>query len=115
MLQTILEISHLPKPTLTLPMRKKNSSKVLDLSHLHVFCCEAYVSIAKEDKESKLSPRTIKCIFVGYDHQSKAFRCFNPIVKKKFITKNIHFNENMLNPTNKTKIDRLNHIENIAI
>ncbi len=73
------------------------------------------VHIAKEDKESKLSPRTIKCIFVGYDHQSKVYRCFNPIARKNLITKDIHFNENMLNPTNKIKIDGLDHVDNIAI
>ncbi len=80
-----------------------------------VFYFEAHVHIVKEDRESKLSAQAIKCIFVGYDHQSKVYRCFNPIARKKFITINIHFNEDMFNPTNKTKINGLDHAENIAI
>jgi hypothetical protein len=88
---------------------------VLNLSHLCVFGCEAYVHIGKKDRESKLSPQAIKCIFIGYDHQSKAYRCFNPISRKTLITIDIHFNENMFSPTNKIKINGLDHVEDIVI
>lgn len=91
------------------------SGKVHDLSHLHVVGCEAYVNITNKDRESKLSPWAIKRIFVGYDHQSKAYRCFKPIVRKILVTRDIHFNEDMFNPTKKTKINSQNHIENITI
>jgi hypothetical protein len=91
------------------------SGKVHDLSHLHDFGCEAYVNITNKYRESKLSPRAIKCIFVGYNHRPKAYRCFNPIVRNILITRNIHFNEDMFNPTKNTKINNQNHIENITI
>jgi hypothetical protein len=37
-----------------------------DVSHLRAFGCIAYVKISKEHGVSKLEPRSIKCILIGY-------------------------------------------------
>ena len=44
---------------------EKFTSKKLDLSHLKVFGCLAYVHIPYELR-SKLAPKVKKCVFIGY-------------------------------------------------
>jgi IS30 family transposase len=45
-----------------------------NLSHLRIFGCVAYCHIPTE-KRNKLEPKTIATLFIGYDEQSKAYRC----------------------------------------
>lgn len=47
-----------------------------DVSHLHIFGCEAYVHIHKEQRR-KLDDKAEKFIFVGYSEESKAYRLLN--------------------------------------
>jgi hypothetical protein len=47
--------------------------KRINLSHLRVFGCEAYVHIPKQTRR-KLDPKSEKKIFVGYSVSSKAYR-----------------------------------------
>jgi hypothetical protein len=44
---------------------EKFTNKKLDVSHLRVFGCIAYVHVLDE-KISKLDPKAEKCIFIGY-------------------------------------------------
>jgi hypothetical protein len=44
---------------------EKFTSKKLDVSHLRMFDCIAYMHVPNE-KKSKLDPKVEKCIFIGY-------------------------------------------------
>src|SRR3984957_14053646 len=48
------------------------------LSHLKVFGCRAFAHIPDE-KRTKLEPKAIECVFVGYSLTSKAYRLYDPI------------------------------------
>jgi hypothetical protein len=37
-----------------------------------------------------------KCIFLGYDSQTKAYKCYNPFVNMIMIFRYVHFNKNNL-------------------
>jgi hypothetical protein len=50
--------------------KEKFTSKKLDVSHLKVFGCIAYVHVIDE-KRSKLDPKAKKCIFIGYSLEQK--------------------------------------------
>lgn len=60
------------------------SGKIHSAFHPKVFGCIAYAHISKETR-SKLDHKSKKCIFIGYDEQSKAYRLFNPITKKVIV------------------------------
>jgi hypothetical protein len=42
---------------------------------------------------SKLDDKSEKCIFIGYDEQSKASKLFNHIIKKFIVSKDVVFKE----------------------
>jgi hypothetical protein len=44
----------------------------LNVNHLRFFGYVAYVHIPKE-KQNKLESRTLKCLFLGYDDQTKGY------------------------------------------
>jgi len=57
--RTPIEVVHGMTP------EEKFTGKKLDVSHLRVFGCIAYVHV-HDEKRSKLDPRVQKCIFIGY-------------------------------------------------
>ena len=52
----------------------------------------AYSHVPNEMK-GKLDDKSKKCILVGYNENSKAYRLYNPISKKIIISRDVHFNE----------------------
>lgn len=79
---------------LVTPLEKYSGLKP-DLSHLRIYGCKAYVHIPRE-KRSKLEVKSVSCILVGYDDQSKAYRCFEPSQRRILINKDIVFDETNL-------------------
>lgn len=65
-----------------------------NVSHLHIFGCDAYYHIPK-DERSKLEPKGQKCKFVGYSETQKAFRLYDPSSGKVKISRDVIFNENL--------------------
>lgn len=63
-----------------------------DLSHLKIFGCLAHVRVNTPGL-TKLDSRSIPCIFVRYDINSKAYRCFCPSTHKMHISKDVRFDE----------------------
>ena len=72
-----------------------------DVSNLRVFGCLAYVHI-KKNKRRGLQPRTMKCIFVGYPSGTKAWKCWNPVIKKLIISSHVVFDERVFPGNTKT-------------
>lgn len=60
---------------------KARSGKRYSVSHMRVFDCVAYAHVLYDFKK-KLDNKGEKCIFVGYNDDSKAYKLYNPITKK---------------------------------
>jgi hypothetical protein len=71
---------------------EKFTSKKLDVSHLRMFGCIAYVHV-HDEKRSKLDPKAEKCIFIGYSLKQKGYRCFNSSTRKLQVNKDVVFDE----------------------
>lgn len=67
---------------------------VLEMLHLKRIGCVAYVLIPSKRRDSKLDLRSIKCILVGYDQESKAYRCWQPGRNRIHRTSNVDFDKN---------------------
>jgi hypothetical protein len=63
------------------------------LDHLRIFGCEAYTHIPACDRR-KLDPKSIKCIFVGYCDNTKAYRLWDAVSRRIKISRDVLFNEN---------------------
>ncbi|CAL2268150.1 unnamed protein product [Prunus armeniaca] len=48
----------------------------------------------------KLSSKSIKCIFLGYDNHYKGYKCFEPISRRVYISTNVTFDESDFSYTN---------------
>jgi hypothetical protein len=72
--------------------KEKFIGKKLDVSHLIVFGCIAYVHVPDENI-SKLNPKAKKCIFTRYSLEQKCYRCFNPSTWKLQMSTDVVFNE----------------------
>jgi hypothetical protein len=62
------------------------------VAHLRVFGCVAYAHVPKELRR-KLDERSEKCIFLGYNDQSKAYKLYNLVTKKVIINRDVEFKE----------------------
>ena len=60
------------------------------IEHLRIFGSDVFVHVPKE-KRRKLDPKAIKCIFVGYDNHSKAYRVWDPNSKKVEVVRDVIF------------------------
>ena len=67
-----------------------------DLSHLRVFGCRAYMHVDKT-KRSKLQPRSIPVIFVGYAPEAKGCLVCDPVGsnKKTHVSRDVTFHESV--------------------
>lgn len=62
------------------------------VSHVRVFGCKAFAHVPKEDSK-KLDSKAIKCTFVGYCSEFKAYKLFNPSTHKVFASQDVVFHE----------------------
>ncbi|MCH99345.1 myosin-16-like, partial [Trifolium medium] len=60
-----------------------------------VFGCVAYVHLHKHQR-SKLAPRALRCVFLGYAAHQKGYRCYHPPSKRMFITLDVVFHEDSM-------------------
>ena len=66
-------VKHTPTKSLQGITLKEAWSKIKpDVSHFHVFGCEAWAHIPDEKREA-LQPKSEKCIFVGYSEDVKGY------------------------------------------
>jgi len=62
------------------------------VSHLRIFGSKAYAHIPKADRK-KLDPNALKCIFVGYGTEYKAYKLYKPMTHKVFASRDVIFHE----------------------
>ncbi len=95
--ETIVTIVYIMNQTPTtivhgMTFEEKFTGKKLDVSHLKVFGCIAYVHVLDEER-SKLDPKVEKCILIGYSSEQKGYRCFNPSTRNLQVSKDVVFDE----------------------
>lgn len=71
------------------PFELWNDSKP-DLSHLEIFGSKCFVHVPKV-KRDKLDNTGVETIFVGYDNNSKAFRCYDLTTRKVIVSRDVKF------------------------
>jgi len=64
----------------------------LAVSHLRVFGCKAFAHVPKENRK-KLDSKAIKCTFIGYCSEYKAYKLFDPASHKVFVSRDVLFHE----------------------
>ena len=57
-------------------------------NHLRIFGCTCYVH---QNKRDKLDHTSIKAIFLGYSSKKKGYKCYDPINKKLYISRDVTF------------------------
>ena len=60
-----------------------------------VFGCTAFIHVALQHR-SKLDPRSIKAVFIGYASTQKGYKCYVPATKRTYITRDVTFFETTL-------------------
>ena len=70
----------------------KYTGKTPDISNLKIFGCVAYVHVPKK-RRKKLDSRTIQCLFMGFDSETKAYRLYNQSRRKIIISWDVIFDE----------------------
>ena len=60
---------------------------------MRVFECVAYAHVPKEQRK-KLDNKGVKCIFIGYSSESKAYRLYDPLNNKMILSRDVEFLEN---------------------
>ena len=63
-------------------------------SILRVFGTRCYPYIW-DIKKTKFDPKTVSCVFVGYNDKHKGYRCFDPKTNRMFVSRHVIFDENL--------------------
>jgi len=63
-------------------------------SHLRVFGCLCYPLIPSTTR-NKLQPRSTPCVFLGYLHNYRGYKCYELSSHKVIISRNVLFEENI--------------------
>ena len=87
------------------------SGKDIDYSTLKVSGCKTYVHIPS-DEWNKLKPKSLECIFLGFEKGVKAYRLWDTKNKKKVLSKNVRFDERLgAKDADKEEVHEKNHTE----
>lgn len=73
-------------------LRQYRNSKLLSELQLELLGCTTYVHI-QPNFRSKLDPRAIKCIFVGYSNSQKRYKCYCASNRRICVTLDVTFNK----------------------
>ena len=64
-----------------------------DVSHMRVFGCICYAHVPPS-KRTKTGPQSIKCLFIGYSHNSRGYRLYDIEQHVVIESRDVIFNEN---------------------
>ena len=67
-------------------------TKIISSLEPKPFGCSAFVRIHQQHR-SKLEPKFIKCIFLGYSPNQKGDKCYSPIIKSVYNSMDVTFFE----------------------
>ena len=56
-----------------------------------IYGCYSFVHVHNHNLRSKHDPKALKCIFLGYSHTQKGYKCYHPPNKRKCITMDVTF------------------------
>uniref|UniRef100_A0A2N9HCZ1 Integrase catalytic domain-containing protein n=1 Tax=Fagus sylvatica TaxID=28930 RepID=A0A2N9HCZ1_FAGSY len=79
------------------------SGKPIDYSSLKIFGCPAYMHV-QSGEHTKLDPKSRKCIFLGFKKGVKGYWFWDPILKKKVISRDVIFDETFMLKQNEAKV-----------
>lgn len=71
---------------------EKLFTKVPDYRFLKTFGCTCFPHLVPYNKH-KLMPKSIPCVFIGYDNNYKGYRCLDVASGKVYISRNVQFDE----------------------
>lgn len=71
------------------------SGKEVNLSHLKIFGCVAYVHLSDKVRD-KLDAKSLKCTFIGYDGDEFGYRLWDEKNRKIVRSRDVIFNESVL-------------------
>jgi Reverse transcriptase (RNA-dependent DNA polymerase) len=63
-----------------------------DYTHLRVIGCLCFPYI-RPYNDHKLQPRSLPCVFLGYCHSQKGYKCFHIPTNKTFVSRHVLFDE----------------------
>ena len=63
-----------------------------NISHLKIFGCQCFVHLHSNQRD-KLDPRAIKCLFLGYSHTKKGYKCYDATRQKLYVSRDVRFVE----------------------
>ena len=85
--------------------------KDIDYSTLKVFGCKAYVHIPS-DERNKLKPKSLECIFLGFEKGVKGYMLWDPKNKKKVLSRDAIFDERLgAKDVDKEEVHEKSHTE----
>ena len=70
-----------------------------DVSHLRIFGETCFPRIPNKDQKSKLLPRATTATFVGFDEQSRTYRCLDSITNGLILAPHVQFMKTPKLPT----------------
>ncbi|MCO5575913.1 hypothetical protein L7F22_029720 [Adiantum nelumboides] len=62
------------------------------VSYMKVFGCVCYVHVPNEARK-KMEPKAVKCIFLGYPIEKKEYKCYDPMTRQVYVSRDVIFCE----------------------
>ena len=68
------------------------TTRLISIVPPKIFGCFVFVHINQQHR-SKLDPRSLKCIFLGYSANKKGYKCYSPVTRKFYNSMDVTFFE----------------------
>ena len=68
------------------------TTRLISIVPPKIFGCSVFVHINQQHR-SKLDPKSLKCIFLGYSANKKGYKCYSPVTRKFYNSMDVTFFE----------------------